>query len=123
MKSVQVFIEEEDTTGVCELAVSKRFTRKLCTSAPRKAGQPADKRDLPDTGQGSVVKGRTVGCLGRKSRPDPTKVKSPCGDTQVTETSSDQGGTSWEPQWEAAAPHAGLAKRCPRLDTAAFLVK
>lgn len=46
MKSVQVFIEEEDTTGVCELAVSKPFTRKPRTPAPRKAGHAVDKRHL-----------------------------------------------------------------------------
>lgn len=43
MKSVQVFIEEEDTTGVCELAVSKRFTRKLHVSAQE--GWPACRQE------------------------------------------------------------------------------
>lgn len=96
-KSVRVFIEEEDTTGVCELAVSEPVTRKPRTSAPWKAGRPADKRALADAGRGSAVRSRTVGCLGRKARLDPTTVKSQCGAQQVTETSSDQGRTSGDP--------------------------
>lgn len=44
MKSVQGFLEDEDTMGVCELALPKPFTKKFHTRAPRKAGQPTDKQ-------------------------------------------------------------------------------
>lgn len=121
-KSVHVFIEEEDTTGVCELAVSEPVTRKPRTSAPWKAGRPADKRALADAGQGSAVRGRTVGCFERKARPGPTTVKSQCGAQQVTETSSDQGRPAGT-QGGGCRPHAGRAQPCSSLDRAALLVK
>lgn len=113
-KSVHVFIEEEDTTGVCELAVSEPVTRKPGTPAPWKAGRPADKRALADAGQGSAVRSRTVGCFERKARPDPTTVKSQCGAQQVTETSSDQGRTSRDPGWRLPAHTLVWLSHAPR---------
>lgn len=122
MKTVQGFIEDEDTIGACEPAPSKPFTKKLHTRAPRKAGQPTDRQAL---GPGRA------GLCGEDQDHGLPQEKGPCGPQRghasmwgcaghgnIQGPGRDHLGTA---AGRLLAHCAGLAKDCPSLDTAATL--